>query len=365
MKNNIIALFMLFLFSINKVNAIEIYNKNNNKLDINAKINIRHSISNAKGNSGIKIDDIDNSRVRFGVKGDKQIIDDLIGFVNFEYETKINKGEDNNIVKNRLSYIGLKFVDLSSIDYGRNYGIIYDISSWTDVLPIWGGDSISQTDTYMTGRNRNLLTYRNKNGFGYIKGLNLALQYQAKNIENNNNIDLYYRDNCEGYGISSTYSIGNGLTLGGSYFNSIRPEMQKIKDFAYDSNAQAWNIGSKLDRNNLYFAAMYGEALNVSHFGKTNYIANKTKNTEFVVQYLFDSGLKPSFAFIKSKCKNLDIYDNKNILKYISIGSYYVFNKNIYMVVDYKINLLKNTDFIKEMSINTDNLIGLGFSYKI
>ena len=36
---------------------------------------------------------------------------------------------------------GLKFGDYGSIDYGRNYGVAYDIGAWTDVLPEFGGDT--------------------------------------------------------------------------------------------------------------------------------------------------------------------------------------------------------------------------------
>ncbi len=30
-------------------------------------------------------------------------------------------------------HLGLKFGDYGSIDYGRNYGVAYDIGAWTDV----------------------------------------------------------------------------------------------------------------------------------------------------------------------------------------------------------------------------------------
>ncbi|VDY35111.1 Outer membrane porin protein OmpD precursor [Morganella morganii] len=39
----------------------------------------------------------------------------------------------------------------------------------------FGGDTMAQTDVYMTGRNANLLTYRNTDFFGYVDGLSFAL----------------------------------------------------------------------------------------------------------------------------------------------------------------------------------------------
>ncbi len=66
----------------------------------------------------------DNSRIRFGIKGETQITDQLTGFGRFENEIKTNsvEGENNNNV--RLAYAGFKFADYGSIDYGRNYGVV-------------------------------------------------------------------------------------------------------------------------------------------------------------------------------------------------------------------------------------------------
>ncbi len=111
---------------------------------------------------------------------------------------------------------------------------------------------------------------------------------------------------------------------------------------------------------------MYGETLNMTHYGSKDFIANKTQNVELVAQYLFDFGLKPSVAYVQSKGKDLPGYGNEDILKYVSVGSYYYFNKNMSAVVDYKINLLKDNDFTKNTAngINTDNVVGLGLIYQ-
>ncbi|MTC25343.1 porin, partial [Providencia alcalifaciens] len=51
-------------------------------------------------------------------------------------------------------------------------------------------------------------------------------------------------------------------------------------------------------------------------------------------------------------------------VKYISVGSYYYFNKNMSAVVDYKINLLKDNDFTETKGLMTDNVVGLGLVYQ-
>ncbi|CAK7039759.1 MULTISPECIES: porin [Providencia] len=358
MKRNILAMVIPALLAAGAANAAEVYNKDGNKLDVYGKVDVRHYF--AKGDSG---EDGDDSRVRLGLKGDTQITDQLTGFGRFEWETKTNKTEKNNDNKNRLAYAGLKFADFGSVDYGRNYGVIYDTNAWTDVMPLWGGDTMAQADVFMTSRNRNLLTYRNNNAFGYVDGLSFALQYQGKNGDTNKSGGkTAYENNGDGYGFSTAYDLGWGVTLGGGYSNSSRTPSQK-SSAAHGDKAQAWNVGGKFDANNVYLAAMYGQTLNTTYFGDKNTIANKTENVELVAQYLFDFGLKPSLGYNQSKAKDIAGGDG-DIVKYISVGSYYYFNKNMSAVVDYKINLLKDNDFSERHGLMTDNVVGLGLVYQ-
>lgn len=365
MKRNILAIVIPTLLVTGIANSTEIYNKDGNKLDIYGKVDVRHMF--AKSESG---QDGDDSRVRLGLKGDTQITNNLIGFGRFEWETKTNKGEGNDKDSNRLAYAGLKFAEFGSIDYGRNYGVLYDVMAWTDVLPYFGNDTMSATDNYMTGRNRNLLTYRNNNAFGYIDGLSFALQYQGKNTDSgdgyNGNLsgsDNNRKNNGDGFGFATAYDIGWGVSLGGAYSKSDRASEQS-KD-GQGSKAEAWDVGLKFDANDLYLAAIYGQTRNMTYYGDDhNTVANKTENIEIVGQYMFDFGLQPSIAYLQSKGKDLGNYGNKDLVKYISLGSSYYFNKNFSAMVEYKVNLLKDNSFTKNSGINTDNVVGLGLVYQ-
>ncbi|MDR8470909.1 porin OmpC, partial [Acinetobacter baumannii] len=53
-------------------------------------------------------------------------------------------------------------------------------TSWTDVLPEFGGDTYG-SDNFMQQRANGVATYRNSDFFGLVDGLNFALQYQGKN----------------------------------------------------------------------------------------------------------------------------------------------------------------------------------------
>lgn len=161
-------------------NAAEIYNKDGNKLDLYGKVDGLHYFSSNHSTDG------DQSYIRMGIKGETQITDQLTGFGQWEYQVNANRPEDGDSSGSpqswtRLGFAGLAFADMGSVDYGRNYGVLYDIGSWTDVLPEFGNDSYEASDNFMTGRANGVLTYRNNDFFGLVDGLNIALQYQGKN----------------------------------------------------------------------------------------------------------------------------------------------------------------------------------------
>lgn len=368
MKRNLLAVVIPALMFAGAANAAEMYNKDGNKVDIYGKVDVRHYFADSDTNSDHESGDA--SRARIGFKGETQINEELVGFGRFEYEIKTNTTESENSSKTRFAYAGFKFADYGSLDYGRNYGVIYDTNAWTDVLPLWGGDSMSQTDVFMTGRTTGVLTYRNNNMFGYVDGLSFALQYQGKNNENTNNsskrIDTA-KANGDGFGFSTAYELGWGVKLGGGYSNSARTNWQEHHSSATGKNAEAWNFGGKFEANNVYLAAMYGETRNMNYYGSDSLIANKTQNIELTAQYDFkDLGLKPSLGYVQSKGKDLGTAqgNDQDLVKYISVGSFYKFNKNMTAVVDYKINLLDENDFTKNYGVATDNVVGLGLTYQ-
>lgn len=345
-------------------NSAEIYNKDGSKLDLYGKINGMHYFSNDKNNDG------DKTFVRFGFKGESQLSEKLIGFGQWEYNVQANKTEgadSTDGTKTRLGFVGLKFSDFSSIDYGRNYGLLYDIESWTDVLPEFGKDTYTYTDNFMSTRSTGLATFRNNDLFGLVEGLKFSLQYQGKNDRDN-----LSKANGDGWGLSSTYDLSNtGFSIGAAYTNSNRTENQK-RD-TRGGNAEAWTFGLKYDSNDVYLAAMYAETHNMTPVGNTKIVgyqvANKTQNVELVAQYNFDFGLRPSLAFLQSKGKELNIgtdnYNDKILVKYIDISTNYHFNKNMSTYIDYKINLLNgNDDFYKRAGIGTDNIVATGLIYQ-
>ncbi|KYP95476.1 membrane protein, partial [Sodalis-like endosymbiont of Proechinophthirus fluctus] len=177
MKLQYLSVLVSAMLMASSAGAAEVYNKDGNKLDLYGKFNgMRYMSSNDDKNG-------DRSFVRYGFRGETQLSDGLIGFSNWEHEVGLRRHAGSEGVRSAftsLGFAGIKFADAGSIDYGRNYGVLYDVGAWTDVMPEFGGDT-TITDNFLSGRANGVLTYRNTNFFGMADGLNFALQYQGKN----------------------------------------------------------------------------------------------------------------------------------------------------------------------------------------
>ncbi|EQB8709894.1 porin OmpC [Klebsiella aerogenes] len=379
MKRKALALVIPALLAAGAAHAAEIYNKDGNKLDLYGKVDGLHYFSSDSSKDG------DQTYLRFGFKGETQINDMLTGYGQWEYNVQANNTESSgDQAWTRLAFAGIKAGDYGSFDYGRNYGVLYDVEAWTDMLPEFGGDSYTQADNFMTGRANGVATYRNSDFFGLVNGLNFALQYQGKNEDqssheynpsasqegtaNGDGRDVK-NSNGDGFGISSTYDLGMGVSVGAAYSSSDRTNEQTHQSTAGGDKADAWTAGVKYDANNIYLATMYSETRNMTPYGNQNgTIANKTQNFEVTAQYQFDFGLRPAISYLQSKGKDLVYggqYSDKDLVKYMDVGATYYFNRNMSTYVDYKINLLDgNDDFYKDNGISTDNIVALGLVYQ-
>lgn len=162
-----------------------------------------------------------------------------------------------------------------------------------------------------------------------------------------------------------------GISAGAAYASSDRTNDQIAYTNADGDKADVWTVGAKYDANNVYLATMYSETRNMTLYGN-NGVANKTQNFEVTAQYQFDFGLRPEISYLQSKGKDLNANttqsgndDDKDLVKYVSIGTSYYFNKNMSTYVDYKINLLDNDDqFYESNGISTDDIVAVGLVYQ-
>ncbi|MDX6021899.1 porin OmpC [Scandinavium sp. V105_16] len=370
MKVKALSLLVPALLVAGAANAAEIYNKDGNKLDLYGKVDGLHYFSDDKGADG------DQSYIRLGFKGETQVNDQITGYGQWEYNVQANNVEgSSDQAWTRVAFAGIRVKDAGSFDYGRNYGVVYDVTSWTDVLPEFGGDTYG-SDNFMQQRGNGYATYRNTDFFGLVDGLNFAIQYQGKNGSTSGegataNGRGALKQNGDGVGGSVTYDLGEGFGIGGAVSSSKRTTAQNdaftgANGIVYGEGdrAETYTGGLKYDANNVYLATQYTQTYNATRIGSLGW-ANKAQNFEVVAQYQFDFGLRPSVSYLQSKGKDIENgYGDQDILKYVDVGATYYFNKNMSTYVDYKINLLDENNFTRNAGISTDDIVALGLVYQ-
>lgn len=357
MKRKALAILVPALLSAGAANAAEIYNKDGNKVNFYGKVVGERVWTNTdKSNS----ENEDTSYARIGIKGETQINSELTGFGQWEYNMTANKPEGAQDESTRLAFAGLKYANYGTFDYGRNYGVAYDVAAYTDMLVEWGGDSWASGDNFMNGRTNGVATWRVTDFFGEVDGLNLAVQYQGKNSNR-----VIKKQNGDGYSMSASYEF-DGFGFAATYGKSDRTDEQAAD--RKGDNAEVWSIAAKYDANNVYAALMYGETRNMT-VENDDQFANQTRNFEAVIQYQFDFGLRPSLGYVYSKGDDLSARGSFKggdaaRVNYIELGTWYYFNKNMNVYAAYKFNLLKDTDYVRTTGTSQSDEFGVGIVYQ-
>lgn len=336
--------------------AMEIHNDGVNTLDIYGKAVGLHYFSPGKTGA-------DKSYARLGIQGSTLINDTLRGYGQFEYNLPLNVTEshrqDDAQNSTRLGFAGLDFGEMGTLDYGRNKGVLYNVGSWTDVMPEFGGNTWVNTDNYLTGRASGVATYRNDNFL--VKGLAVSAQYQGENDRPDPALA-----NGRGKGASVAYTTGFGVSVGAAVSQSQRTARQMLD--GKGSTADAWTAGVKYDANHLYLAATYAETRNLTPVKATEGFARKTRNMELVAQYQFDNGLRPSIGYLQSVGSSLSGKgaegEDQKLVKYVELGASYAFNKNMSVYADYKLNLLKANAYTSANAIDVGNMVATGIVYQ-
>ncbi len=337
--------------------AAEIYNKDANKLDLYGKIQGMHYFSSDDSLAG------DQSYIRVGFKGQTQINDLITGYGQWEYQFQANNSEGsdaNNNNKTRLGFAGLKFGSYGSFDYGRNYGLLYDAIAYTDMLPEFGGPN-GTADGFLRGRSTGVATYRNRDFFGLVDGLNIGLQYQGKNDRDN-----ISKSNGDGWASSISYDTDFGVSVAGAYASLDRTDAQNAADvYGHGKKGESWSVGTKYDANQWYAAAIYVQTRNAyaisnSNTGESGF-ANQSETFEATLQYQFLNGLRPSIAYVQTKAKDIEGVGDEYLLKFIEPGITYYFNANMKTYVAWKINQLDENN---KLGLASDDQVAVALVYQ-
>lgn len=411
-KRKILAVAISTIFVANSGLAAEIYNKDGNKVNLTGQVSAIYTFRDDKtyaydwNNDTVshtnlgKNNNADTTFARLGFSGETQINSALTGYATFVHNFNAGKAGANQDDSTRLAYVGLSYDTLGSIDFGRNYGVVKTVRDFTDAsdfddLVGLGLTATSSKDVGMLDRASSLATYTNKDGFGFVEGLDFYLQYQAKNTQN----DKLAQKNGDGVGVTATYEhMPTGLGFGATYARNDRVDAQKIDNNA--DNSEIWAIASKFESNiagnEFYTAVSWAEThnlvaadniytnascglINSTGCQAINNVADKTKGFEAIVKYTLnlgnDTSFTPQVAYNQSRAYDLNVVDTDgaarintktraDLTKFVAIGAGYKFNKNIDTSMGYKINLVdKSSMYTQQAQVSTDDRLEMRITY--
>lgn len=123
------------------------------------------------------------------------------------------KSQERQVFATRLGYIGIDLNKWGTFSAGKQWGVYYDVTSYTDKFNVFGGQGsatyVAGTDGGATGTGRadQSLTYRNKLG-----PVSLGAQVQMRSAYNG-----YFFD---GFGLSAQVNILKDLKVGAAFNQS-------------------------------------------------------------------------------------------------------------------------------------------------
>ena len=207
-----------------------------------------------------------NNGSRFGIKAEQSIVGKVKVLGQGEWRMSIGQGDTSyNISDNpdtgfaqvqthteqalstRLGFLGLSFGDYGTLTFGKQWGVYYDISFWTDQFAVFGARGGSTynagTDGGTTGGGRadDALIYRLDLG-------KLQIGAQAQFIGSRS-------PTLDGLAGSLIYSPARGLRLGVAYSHSFLNLSSNI--VGYDGkDAQAFTAGITFERDGWKIAVL-------------------------------------------------------------------------------------------------------------
>lgn len=211
------------------------------------------------GNLGFSQDGIDfaNNGSRFGTKAELVLGGNLAVFGQGEWSVNLGQGDtrynlsenpdtglgtfestEQQAIGTRLGFFGVRLGEYGTLTLGKQWGVYYDVSVWTDIFTVFGATGSSTynagTDGGQTGEGRanDAVAYRLK-----LEQLRIGVQAQFLDTRSPT------LDSLSG---SLVYDFENGLRIGAAYSHAFIDFDQEI--VGYDGkDAQAFTAGIRFD----------------------------------------------------------------------------------------------------------------------
>jgi outer membrane porin protein LC len=294
MKKTLLATLILSSFVSGAASAATVYDKENTKLSIGGRAEVRALFSDAVDGSML-----DKSRARINFEGETKISESLTGFAFMEYKIKPDSQVTNRYL---FAGIGTKAGDFS---YGRQDTASVQLSDMTDIASYHSGEQ--QIIDASSDKQSNNFVFANNS----IQGLALKANYIANG--DTNKADATPEDS---FGLSALYSMDMGVDLGASYADQDQQDQVTLgAGYTFEALylAATYAMGSESDTKDftsLEVAAQYKltkEFRMIAMYGMADQdVAGVTTDTEDYAalegQYRFNDSLR---TYASYKLSNL------------------------------------------------------------
>ncbi|WP_200979325.1 porin [Echinicola sp. 20G] len=251
----------------------------------------------------------------------------------------VENNQTNQVFGTRLGYLGVEINQVGTITIGKQWGVYYDITGYTDKFNVFGGNGTSTytagTDggTTGTGRADQAITYRNQ--FGRLA---IGLQFQAENAYNDHFID--------GYGLSGQFEILSGLKVGGTYYTLMMQDTLKENTLGFGNDPQYMAFGISYVNHSWDFGLVYSKQSNGDF--RRSYI------NEDLAAVVFDAKGIEVFSKYTFNPFSITIGYNQYIPKITGLPLNEFF-KTEYFILGFEYKPLRHAFFYSETRFNTSN----------
>ncbi|CAG20537.1 porin [Photobacterium profundum] len=293
MNKKIIALAVAaaVVSTATSVSAATVYQDGASKVTIGGRLAVRAEYTESVNDqdSTTKLEN-NSSRINFGFE--HEMVPGWIAGAKAEwgYDALASGSQD---FSNRLGNVYFLNEQVGTITLGKQWSTYYDITAWTDVFWIYGGeasgtyDGRAETDGHGdsgTGRANEALSYRQS-----INGLNIGVQYQFEGDDIKTGASTTHRE----YGLQSalSYDFDFGISLGGAY---------SLTKYEGQADDKTWSLGALYQSDMLYVAGQYGQyenhtsvngnLKNVTNKAGVSGVAENATGYEFIAAYLVSGG---------------------------------------------------------------------------
>ncbi|HGE8408033.1 porin [Serratia marcescens] len=293
-------------------------------------------------------DDGDRSYLYFGLIGKKKIAPRWQAYAHWEYTVSFADATRNST---RLAYIGVQNATLGSLDIGRNWGVLYDVTALTDRSPLFREMAYNYIDNFMRGRAHNLLTYRQTFSL-FQRRAALALQYQFKDGDDR---QAPGKQNGNGFGASFRYALTPTLSLIAAASASQTTQRQQHAA-GYRRRIDTLAEGVLYASKKIYLAAVFTQSDNAISPQQT---ANRgsASSYEALVKYRLTDHIQPNIGY--TRLIQARAGRNTDLLNYEELGVTWLLNSNMQVFINYEFNNLSQ----HAAGVDASDKLDMGISY--